>query len=62
MQQKIKSSVGSGAQTNDNTESSLFDKYVALQKENQKLKQVCDALSGYWKWTAIAAAVCGAVR
>ena len=36
MQQKINSSVGGGAQTRDNTESPLFDKNFAIQKENQK--------------------------
>ena len=58
MQQKIKSSVGSGAQTNDRRGLSFEDKYVCLRQENQKLKQrfrkVCDALS-YWKWSALEA-------
>lgn len=39
MQQKINSSVGSGAQANYSKESSLFNKYLALQIENQKLKR-----------------------
>jgi hypothetical protein len=58
MQQKIKSSVGSGAQTYDRRELSFEDKYVCLQQENQRLKQrfrkICDALS-FWKWSALEA-------
>ena len=58
MQQKIKSSVGSGAQARNRIGLSFEDKYVCLQQENQKLKQrfrkVCDALS-FWKWTALEA-------
>jgi hypothetical protein len=56
MQQKIKSSVGSGAQARNRRGLSFEDKYVCLQQEIQKLTQlfrkVCDALS-FWKWTAL---------
>jgi hypothetical protein len=58
MQQKINSSVGSGAQARDNKESPLFDKYIALQKENQKLKlqirSVYDERYS-WMWSALEA-------
>jgi hypothetical protein len=57
MQQKIDSSVGSGAQARK-IGLSFEDKYVCLQQENQNLKQrfrkVCDALS-FWKWSALEA-------
>ena len=39
MRRKNKQLRGSGAQARDNTESPLFDKNFALQKENQKLKR-----------------------
>ncbi len=38
MQPKENSSVGSGAQAHDKKGLSLFNKYIALQFENQKLR------------------------
>ncbi|MDD5735716.1 MAG: hypothetical protein PHQ39_09645 [Methanothrix soehngenii] len=60
MQQKINSSVGSGAQARDNNESFSFDKYIALQKENQKLKlQIRSVYDDryFWEWSALEAQV-----
>ena len=58
MQQKNKQLRGSGAQAHDNKESFSFDKYIALQKENQRLKlQIRDVYDDryFWEWSALEA-------